>query len=80
MIFLLCFKPEQTVYPKQIEAIASKRVNLTIEEARDLAKRAKKFKDEKGHSPSLTAQDPWEKRMAEGVAFLAKKVREEKSA
>jgi len=63
-----------------IEAIASKRVNLTIEEARDLAKRAKKFKDEKGHSPSLTAQDPWEKRMAEGVAFLAKKVREEKSA
>ena len=63
-----------------IEAIASKRVNLTIEEARDLAKRAKKFKDEKGRSPSLTAQDPWEKRMAEGVAFLAKKVREEKSA
>jgi len=63
-----------------IDAIASKRVNLTIEEARDLAKRAKKFKDEKGRSPSLTAQDPWEKRMAEGVAFLAKKVREEKSA
>ena len=63
-----------------IEAIASKRVNLTIEEARDLAKRAKKFKDEKGSPPSLTALDPWEKRMAEGVAFLAKKVREEKSA
>jgi len=63
-----------------IEAIASKRVNLTIEEARDLAKRAKKFKDDKGRPPSLTALDPWEKRMAEGVAFLAKKVREEKSA
>jgi hypothetical protein len=62
-----------------IDVIASKRVNLTIEEARDLAKRAKKFKEDKGRVPSITSMDPWEKRMAEGVAFLARKVREERN-
>jgi len=62
-----------------IDVIASKRVNLTIEEARDLALRARKFKEEKGRVPSITSMDPWEKRMAEGVAFLARKVREEKN-
>ncbi|CDM95752.1 DNA helicase (fragment) [Limnospira indica PCC 8005] len=30
--------------------------------------------------PSLTAADPWEKCMAEGVAFLQRKVKEEKKA
>ena len=53
--------------------IAAKKVNMTIEEARDLAKRAVKFKAERGHLPSITAADPWEKRMAEGIAYLAKK-------
>lgn len=52
--------------------IAGKKVNLTIEEARGLARRAVKFKQERGRLPSLTSQDPWEKRMAEGVAFLAR--------
>jgi len=59
-----------------MEVIAARRVNLTIEEARDLAKRALKFKQEKGRLPSLTAMDPWEKRMAEGIAFLQRKVKE----
>jgi superfamily II DNA or RNA helicase len=62
-----------------IDVIASKRVNLTIEEARDLALRARKFKEEKGRVPAITSMDPWEKRMAEGVAFLARKVREERN-
>lgn len=58
---------------KQVAAvIAGKRVNLTPEEARELSKRALKFKQERGRLPSLTAADPWEKRMAEGVAFLAR--------
>jgi len=58
---------------KQVAAvIAAKRVNLTPEEARDLAKRALKFKQERGRLPDISAQDPWEKRMAEGVAFLAR--------
>jgi hypothetical protein len=58
---------------KQVAAaIASKRINLTLEEARDLAKRALKFKQERGRLPDITSQDVWEKRMAEGVAFLAR--------
>ena len=58
------------------EVIASRRINLTIEEARELAKRALIFKREKGRLPSLTAADPWEKRMAEGVALLQRKAKE----
>ena len=66
---------------KQVAAvIAAKRVNLTVEEARELAKRAIRFKQEKGRLPSLTAVDPWEKRMAEGIAFLQRKVKEENNA
>ncbi len=62
---------------KQVEQIiAGRRVNLSIDEARDLAKRALRFKHEKGRLPSLTAMDPWEKRMAEGIAFLQRKVKE----
>ena len=58
---------------KQVAAaIAAKRVSLTIEEARELAKRALKFKQERGRLPSITSPDAWEKRMAEGVAFLAR--------
>jgi hypothetical protein len=56
---------------KQVMAvIASKRVNLTVEEARELARRALKFKQERGRLPLITSPDAWEKRMAEGVAFL----------
>jgi superfamily II DNA or RNA helicase len=62
------------------EVIAAKRITLSVEEARELAKRARRFKQEKGRLPSLTAVDPWEKRMAEGVAFLTRKVKEEKDA
>ncbi len=65
---------------KQVaEVIAAKRVSLTIEEARELAKRAVRFKAEKGRLPSLTAMDPWEKRMAEGVAYLQRKAKEDRS-
>lgn len=58
------------------EVITAKKVSMTLEEARDLAVRAKRFKEEKGRLPSLTAVDPWEKRMAEGVAYLQRKVKE----
>jgi hypothetical protein len=58
---------------KQVQAVINaKRVTMTVEEARDLAKRALKFKQERGRLPSITAADAWEKRMAEGVAFLAR--------
>jgi superfamily II DNA or RNA helicase len=58
---------------KQVAAaISAKRVNLTVEDARELAKWALKFKQERGRLPSITSSDAWEKRMAEGVAFLAR--------
>ena len=58
---------------KQVAAIISaKKVQLSPEEARDLAKRALKFKQERGRLPSITSPDAWEKRMAEGVAYLAR--------
>jgi hypothetical protein len=63
---------------KQVEQIiAGRRSTLTLEEARELAKRAVKFRQERGRLPSLTAMDPWEKRMAEGIAFLQRKVKEQ---
>lgn len=58
---------------KQVQAaISAKRVVLTIDDARDLAKRALRFKQERGRLPSITSPDAWEKRMAEGVAYLAR--------
>lgn len=58
---------------KQVGAVISaKKVQLTPEEARDLARRAVKFKQERGRLPSITSPDAWEKKMAEGVAFLAR--------
>ena len=58
---------------KQVAAVISaKKVKLTPEEARDLAKRALKFKQERGRLPLITSADAWEKRMAEGVAYLAR--------
>jgi hypothetical protein len=52
--------------------IAARKIQLTPDEARELARRALKFKNERGRLPSLTSRDAWEKRMAEGVAFLAR--------
>jgi len=58
---------------KQVAAvIAGRGIKLTPEEARELAKRALKFKHERGRLPSITSPDAWEKRMAEGVAYLTR--------
>ena len=55
----------------QVSAIISARKSpLSQDEARDLATRALKFKQEHNRLPSITAPDPWERRMAEGVEFL----------
>lgn len=63
---------------KQVQAIiVGKRIKLTIEEAREYAKRGLRFKQERGRLPSLSAFDPWEKKMAEGIAFLAQMKAEE---
>jgi len=58
---------------RQVQAVISaKKVQLSPEEARDLARRAVKFKQERGRLPSITSADAWEKKMAEGVAYLAR--------
>jgi superfamily II DNA or RNA helicase len=58
---------------RQVQAVISaKKVQLSPDEARDLAKRAVKFKQERARLPSITSPDPWEKKMAEGVAYLAR--------
>ncbi len=58
---------------RQVQAsIAAKRVSMSYEEARALAQRALQFKQERGRLPEITSQDAWEKRMAEGIAALAK--------
>lgn len=58
---------------KQVAAaIAAKRTSLTPEEAKELAVRALRFKKERGRLPSLTSQDAWERRMAEGAAVFVR--------
>ncbi|WP_192358015.1 DEAD/DEAH box helicase [Mesorhizobium mediterraneum] len=58
---------------KQVAAaIAAKRTSLTLEEAKDLAVRAVKFKKERGRLPSISSADAWEKRMAEGAAAFVR--------
>lgn len=49
---------------KQVAAVIEKRkVSIPYEEARDLAVRALKWKQERGRAPEITSQDPWEKRL-----------------
>lgn len=58
---------------RQVQAsIAAKKVSIPEEDARDLAKRALQFKLERGRLPDINSADVWEKRMAEGVAALAR--------
>lgn len=60
---------------KQVHmAISARSINLTVEEARELAVRAGQFKREHGRLPAATSLDPWEQRMAEGIAFLQRHV------
>ena len=58
---------------RQVQAsIAAKKVSIPEDEARDLAKRALQFKNERGRVPDINSADAWEKRMAEGVAAFAR--------
>jgi hypothetical protein len=58
---------------RQIQAsIAGKNIKITEDEARELAKRALHFKNERGRLPDINSADAWEKRMAEGVAAFAR--------
>lgn len=54
------------------QVISAKKQNISLEEARDLAKRALIFKKERGRLPDIKSPDPWEQRMAQGIAVLAR--------
>lgn len=60
------------------EVISAKKQNIPLEEARELAKRALQFKQERGRLPEIKSADPWEQRMAQGIAVLAR-LKSEKS-
>ena len=49
------------------DVIAAKRSTMTPEEAREHAIRAVKWKKERGHAPSSTSPDVWERKLAEGA-------------
>lgn len=58
---------------RQVQAsIAAKKVSIPEDEARELAKRALQFKNERGRLPEINSADAWEKRMAEGVTALTR--------
>lgn len=64
---------------QQIAAmITGKRTKLDPDEAKLLAIRAKQFQQERGRWPSATAQDPWELKMAEGIAAFMRYKKEGK--
>lgn len=66
---------------RQVQAsIAAKRISIPLDEARELAKRALQFKQERGRLPDINSHDPWEQKMAEGIAALARYRAQEKAA
>jgi hypothetical protein len=62
------------------EKIAARRVTMSEEEAREYTQRAVAFKRERERAPSLSSNDPWEKKLAEGVAAYTEYRRRAKAA
>ena len=54
------------------DVISAKKVRIDLDEARELARRAVQFKREHGRLPNIRSADPWEQRMAEGIAVLVR--------
>lgn len=59
--------------------IAAKKAKMDEEDAQALAIRAKIFLDQNKRLPSLSSSDPFERRMAEAIEFLKRKVGEQKN-
>ncbi len=65
---------------RQVTAVISaKRVKMDEEEAKALAIRAKQFLVQNGRLPQITASDLFERRMAEAIEYLKRKVKEEQN-
>lgn len=61
-------------------AITARRIQMTEEEAVALWPRIKSFNETHGHEPSLTAQNPMERRLAEALEWIRAKKREQMRA
>tara|TARA_R110002020_G_scaffold405057_1_gene615109 strand:- start:2359 stop:4410 length:2052 start_codon:yes stop_codon:yes gene_type:complete len=61
------------------EVISGRKPNMSIEDARILARRALKFKSERGRLPDIKSSDPYEQKMAQAIAYLARKKSEEEN-
>lgn len=58
---------------KQVASVISaKRTTIAVDEAKDLAVRALRFKRERGRLPEISSADAWEKRLAEGAAAFVR--------
>ena len=65
---------------KQVEAeITAKKIRMDFDEATEYAKRALVFKQERERLPSLNAKDPFERLMAEAIAFLQREAIKKKA-
>ena len=61
------------------EVISAKKPSMSLEDARVLARRALKFKNERGRLPDIKSADPYEQKMAQAIAYLARKKSEEQN-
>jgi hypothetical protein len=61
-------------------AIAAQRVEMTEDEAVALWPRIKRYKLERGRDPNVGSEDPMERRLAEALAWLRRKKREQMQA
>ena len=56
---------------KIIGVISARKSKLTQDDARNLLRRAAEFNRKEGRLPSHMSHDPWERQMAEGMAYMA---------
>ncbi len=70
---------EQTLHQVQA-SIASKNETFTEAEARDYALKALQFKSERGRLPQVQSSDPWEQKIARGVAAFTRYQQAKKAA
>ena len=61
-------------------SIAAKNVKIPEDELRSWAERAYVFKQERGRLPDLNAADPWEQKIAQGMAAFARYQSQKKAA
>ena len=64
---ILAKSMEEESLRKVAAVLTSKKSKITPDDAKVIARRAVEFKRERGHLPSLTAVDPYERHLAEGA-------------